>query len=137
MFSVGRMQIRHFRRFRQNGPFFRQVLNPTPLNPTPLNPTPATCHQRKTQVALQFSECCAAEVALQHWLFCSADVIFTTSCAAASKKLQCNIEKAALQENGVFLPLSCGFQAPTFRHPRLGPADFWQGTKTRFVPPRS
>ena len=38
-------------------------------------------------------------------------------------KLHCNIEKAALQESGAFLPLSCGFQAPTFRHPRLGPAD--------------
>ena len=101
---------------------FQQVLNPTPLNPTP-----ATCHQRKTQVALQFSECCAAEVALQHWLFCSPDVIFTKSCAAASKKLQCNIEKAALQESGAFLPLSCGSQAPTFRHPRLGPAERFRG----------
>ena len=75
---------------------------------------------------MQFSECCAAEVALQHWLFCSADVILTKSCAAASEKLQCNIEKAALQESGAFLPLSCGFQAPTFRHPRLGPADSYK-----------
>ena len=49
---------------------------------------------------------------------------FDQSCAAASEKLQCNIEKAALPESGAFLPLSCGFQAPTFRHPRLGPADF-------------
>ena len=77
----------------------------------------------KTEVALQFSDCCAAEVALQHWLFCSADVIFTKSCAAASEKLQCNIGIAALQESGAFLLLSCGFQAPAFRHPRLGPAD--------------
>ena len=37
--------------------------------------------------------------------------------------MQYNIEKAALQESGAFLPLSCGFQAPTFRHPHLGPAD--------------
>ena len=79
--------------------------------------------QAKTEVALQFLECCAAEVALQLWLFCSADVILTKSCAAASEKLQCNIEKAALQESGAFLPLSCGLQAPTFRHPRLGPAE--------------
>ena len=49
---------------------------------------------------------------------------FLKSCAAASEKLQCDIEKAALQESGAFLPLSCGFQAPTFWHPRLGPADF-------------
>ena len=79
--------------------------------------------QAKTNVALQFSECCAAETALQHWLFCTAEVIWTKSCAAANEKLHCNIEKAALQESGAFLPLSCGFQAPTFRHPRLGPAE--------------
>ena len=79
--------------------------------------------QAKTEVALQFSERCAAEVALQHSLFCGAEVVFTKSCAAASERLQCNIEKAALQKSGAFLPLSCGFQAPTFRHPRLGPAD--------------
>ena len=77
----------------------------------------------KTEVAVQLSECCAAEVALQHWFFCSADVILTKSCAAASEKLQCKIEKAALQKSGTFLLLSCGFQAPTFRHPRLGPAE--------------
>ena len=72
--------------------------------------------QAKTEVALQFLKCCAAEVALQHWLFCSADVILTKSCTAASEKLQCNIEKAALQESGAFLPLSCGFQAPLVVH---------------------
>ena len=81
--------------------------------------------QAKTEVALQFSECCAAEVALQHSLFCSTEVIWTKSCAAADEKLHCNIEKAALQESGAFLPLSCGLQAPTFRHPhkrrQLGP----------------
>ena len=80
--------------------------------------------QVKTEVALQFSECCAAETALQHLLVCSAEVIWTKSCAAANEKLHCNIEKAALQESGAFLPLSCGFQPPTFRHPRLGPAEF-------------
>ena len=68
--------------------------------------------QAKAEIALQFSESCAAEAALQHSLFCSAEVIFTQSCAAISKKLHCNIEKAALQEGVAFLPLSCGFQAP-------------------------
>ena len=92
--------------------------------PHPSKPHPCNMPQAKTEVALQFSECCAAEVALQHSLFCSAEVVLTKSCAAASKKPQRNIEKAALQESGAFLPLSCGFQAPTFRHPRLGPADF-------------
>ena len=87
--------------------------------------------QAKTLVALQFSECCAAEVALQHWLSCSADVILTKSCAAAIEKLHCDIEKAALQESGAFLPLSCGFQAPTFWHPRLGPAERAEKATTR------
>ena len=91
--------------------------------PRPTKPRPCSMPQAKTEVALQFSECCAAETALQHWLFCSADVILTRSCAAASEKLHCNIEKAALQESGAFLPLSCEFQAPTFRHPRFGLAD--------------
>ena len=48
---------------------------------------------------------------------------FNKSCAAANEKMHCNIEKAALQKSGAFLPLSCGFQAPTFKHPRLGPAE--------------
>ena len=79
--------------------------------------------QAKTEVALQFSEGCAAETALQHWLFCNAEVIWTKSCTAANEKLHCNMEKAALQESGAFLPLSCGLQAPTFRHPRFGSAE--------------
>ena len=118
----------------------KKKLNPLPPNsptrrrhppgpfgpkPHPSKPHPCNMPQAKTEVALQFSECCAAETALQHWLFCSAEVIWTKSCAAANEKLHCNIEKAALQESGAFLPLSCGFQAPTFRHPRLGLAIFW------------
>ena len=82
--------------------------------------------QAKTEAVLQFSECCAAETALQHWLLCSAEVIWPKSCVDANEKLHCNIEKAALQESGAFLPLSCGFQAPTFRHPRFGPAEIIQ-----------
>ena len=103
----------------------------TSPKPHPSKPHPCNMPQAKTEVALQFLECCAAEVALQHWLFCSAEVILTKSCAAASEKLHCNIEKAALQESGAFLPLSCRFQAPTFSHPRLGPADFQACTANR------
>ena len=54
--------------------------------PHPSKPHPCSMPQAKTEVALQFSECCAAEVAPQHWFFCSADVILTKSCAAASEK---------------------------------------------------
>ena len=121
----------HFNRLR--GPLSRSYLDlprsnrtsPESASPTPHPSKPHPCNmpQAKTEVALQFSECCAAETALQHRLFCSAEVIWTRSCAAANEKLHCNIEKAALQESGAFLPLSCGFQAPTFGHPRLGPAD--------------
>ena len=77
------------------------------LNPAPLNPTPATCHKRKTEVALQFSESCAAKVALQHSLLCSAEVVLTKSCAAASEKLQRNIEnrqKASIMWCDLFRP---------------------------------
>ena len=95
----------------------------SPKKNHPSKPHPCNMPHAKTGVALQFSESCAAETALQHSLFCSADVVFTKSCAAASEKLHCNIENAALQESGAFLPLSCGFQAPTFRLPDLGPAD--------------
>ena len=100
--------------------------------PHPSKPRPCNMPQAKTEVALQFSECCAAEVLLQHWPFCNADVILTKSCTAASERLQCNIDKAALQESGAFLPLSCGLQAPTSRHPRLGPADQGGHATTRF-----
>ena len=69
--------------------------------------------QAKTEVALQFLDCYAAETALQHSLFCSADVICTKSCAAANEKLHCNIEIAALQESGAFLHrFPAGFKPP-------------------------
>ena len=63
----------------------------------------------------QFSECCAAEVALQHSLFCNADAIFTKSCTAANEKLHCNIEKLRCKK----VALSCRFAAG-FKPPRLG-----------------
>ena len=107
-----KLAVPPFRLFRQT---LHKYLSGSP-KPHPSNPHPCNMPQAKTEVALQFSGCCAAEVALQHSLFCSADSHFMTkNCAAASEKLQCNIEKAALQKSGAFLPLSCGFQAPTFR----------------------
>ena len=45
---------------------------PSP-KPHPSKPHPCNISQAKTEVALQFSECCAAEVALQHSLFCSVE----------------------------------------------------------------
>ena len=75
-----------------------------------------TCHKRKAEVALQFSESCAAETALQYRLFCSADVVCAKSCALTNEKLHCNIEKTALQESGAFLRISkSNVWAPTFR----------------------
>ena len=87
--------------------------------PHPSKPPPCNMPQAKTEVALQFSECCAAEVVLQHWLFCSANVLLTKSCAAASENCSATLKKL----RGKKVALSCRFQAPTFWHPRLGPAD--------------
>ena len=88
------------------------------LNPTPLHPTPATCHKRKRKLHCNFQK-----VALQK-LHCNIRFsALRKSFSPKSGKLQFNTEKAALQESGAFLPLSCAFQAPTFRLPRLGPAE--------------
>ena len=62
-------------------------------------PHPCNLPRATTEVALQFSESCAAEGALQHSLSCSADLIFTKSCAATNERVH------------------------AFRLPRLGPAD--------------
>ena len=64
----------------------QRVVNQQVLDPTPLNPTPATCHKRKQKLRCNFRKVAAAEVALQHSLFCSADVIFTKSCAATNER---------------------------------------------------
>ena len=84
--------------------------------PYPSKPHPCNMPTTKTEVALQLSERCAAEVALQHLLFRNADVIFTKTCAATNEKLRCNIEKAELQESGA--ALSCRLQI--CKPPRLG-----------------
>ena len=105
------LSVNFGREFSGGGGGEKHGSNQQVLNPTPLNPTPATCHKRKRKLRCSFRK-----VALQK-------LHLTPSCAAASEKLHCNIAKAALQESGAFLPLSCGFQAPTFRHPRLGSAE--------------
>ena len=105
-------------------------LSPISASPKPDPSEPHHCNmpQAKTEVALQFSECCAAGTALQHCLFCSAEVIWTKSCAAANEKLHCNIEKAALQESGAFLPLFGGSQKGGFQKGGFGGCS--PGTKT-------
>ena len=92
------------------------------LNLTSLNPTPATCHKRKQKMPCNFKN-----VALQklhcNIRFSAALTSFYQNHAATNEKLHYNIEKTASQESGAFLPLSCVFQAPTFRLPRVGPAE--------------
>ena len=83
--------------------FCQQSASP---KPHPSKPFSCNTPQTKKEVALQYWECCAAEVALQHWLFCNEDVILTKSCAATSKELQSNIEKAALHFPAAFLRIS-------------------------------
>ena len=83
-------------------------------SPTPLNPTPATCHKRKTEVALQFPESCAAEVALRMYILFSAVWM-----SFFYQQLRCNKRRTALQDRKSCVArdvaLSCRFQAPTFR----------------------
>ena len=104
-----------------NFPKIRQTRTQEVLNPTHLNPTPATCGmpQARSEVALQFSECCAAEVALQHSLFCSGGH-FRQKLCCSKRKLQCSIVKKLLCRK---VALSCRLPAD-FRLPCLGPADF-------------
>ena len=94
-------------------------------------PEPELCYMLfcPTPNATSENGSCAAVFGMLRCRNCTATSAFLQSGshldrAAANEKLHCNIEKAALQESGPFLPLSCGFQAPTFRHPRLGPAEF-------------
>ena len=89
------------------------------LNPTPLNPTPATCHKR------------AAIFGMLRCRHCTATLAFLQCGSHLDQKLRCNKRKTALQHRKSCVarkwrfpaPLSCGFQAPTFKHPRFGPAD--------------
>ena len=84
--------------------------------PHTCKPHPCNMPQAKTEVALQFSERCAAETALQHWLFCSFQ-------SHSDQKLRCNKRKAALQHRkscvGGKWRFPCRFPA-AFKPPRLG-----------------
>ena len=89
------------------------------LNPTPLNPTPATCPKRKRKLrcnfwsaALQQLHCNVGFSAVRMSCWPKAVLQQAKNCSATLEKVRC--KKVAL---------SCGFQAPTFRHPRLGPAE--------------
>ena len=106
----------------EGGGGYRNSSSTSP-KPHPSKPHPCNMPQaRNRSCAAVFGKLrCRNCTATFAFLRCGS--YFYQSCAATSEKLQCNIEKAALQESGAFLPLSCGFQAPTFRHPRLGPAD--------------
>ena len=102
------------------------------LNPTPLNPTPATCHKRKRKLRFGMLRCrsCTATLA---FLQCGCHFDQKAALQCSKRKLQCDFEKTALQQSGAFLPLSCGFQAPTFRHIRLGPAEPTFSSNSRSV----
>ena len=122
-YSNGAVQIRVGLELAENGLPLPRTPDQEVLNPTPLNPTPATCHKRKRKL-----RCSLWSAALQklhcNIRFSAVRTSFVPKAALQQAgKMHCNIEIAALQESGAFLPLSCGFQAPTFRHPRLGLAD--------------
>ena len=97
----------------------QQVLNPTPPN------QPCNMSQAKTEVALQFLESCRCRS-------CNETFAFLQCGCHCYQKLHCNKWKTALQhcqklrfrKVALSCLLSCRFQAPMFRHPRLGPADW-------------
>ena len=61
--------------------------------PHPAKPHPCNMAQAKNRSCTAIFGSCAAETALQHSLFCSADIAFTKSCAATNEELHCNIGK--------------------------------------------
>ena len=95
------------------------------LNPKPLNPTLCNMPQAKTEVCaaifgmLRCRSCTATFACLQ----CGSDLNNFDQKLRCRRKMQRNIDKVELQESGACLPLSCGFQAPMFRPPGLGPAE--------------
>ena len=93
------------------------------LNPTPLNPTPATRHMRKQKLRCSFRNAALQKLHCNIGFSAVRKSFGPEAVLQQTKNCNCNIEKAALQESGAFLPLSCGSQAPTFRHPRLGSAE--------------
>ena len=69
---------------------------------------------------------------------CTATLAFLQCGSHLDQKLHCSKRKTALQhrkscvaESGAFLLLSCGFEAPTFRYPRFGPAEIFTMSETR------
>ena len=88
------------------------VCVPASPEPHPSKPHPCNIPQAETEVALQFSESCTAEVALQHSL--SAVQMSLSPKAALQKTKNCT---ATLKS---CVALSCRFPAD-FRLPRLGP----------------
>ena len=98
-------------RFDPPNPVSEASPKPHPSKPHPCNMP----HARNGSCAAIFGKlrcrnCTAAFAFLQRGSH------FYQTLRCNKRKLCCNIEKAALQESGAFLPLSCGFHAPTFRH---------------------
>ena len=89
---------------------------------TPLNPTPATCQKRKGKLHCNFLSAALQEL---------HKIVFSAVRSHLDQKLRCSKRKTALQHRKSCVAgkwrfpatLPCSFQAPTFRHPRFGPAD--------------
>ena len=97
---------------------------PHPSKPHPCNmPQP----KKNRNCALILGNC-AAETALQklhcNIRFSAVRKSFVPKAALQPKNCTAT-SKAALQESGAFLPLSCGLQVPKFRHPRFGLAEVY------------
>ena len=88
----------------------------------PSKPHPCNMPHAKTGHCTAILETCAAEVALQHSLFCSA-AFFLPKAALQQVKTALQHWKSCVAGKWRFPAAFCGFQSPTFRHPRLGPAE--------------
>ena len=100
------------------GGFSSPLFIPPPMASSDTKPRPCDMPHAKTEAALQLWESCVAEVSLQQLLFVQCGHL-CQKLHCDKRKLCCNIEKAAAQESGAFLPLN-------FRLPCLGsrcPAD--------------
>ena len=88
------------------------------LKPHPSKPHPCNMPQAKTEVALQFLECCAAEN-------CTAAIAFLQCGSHLYQKLRCNERKTALQHRNRCVAGKWRFPAAVLRVsiPPLGSFD--------------
>ena len=123
--------IRHLNSLRYSPAIFLKVarpkleMRPKSGSPKPHPSKPHPCNM--PQAVTSENGSCAAVFGMLRCRNCTATFAFLQCGRHLYQKLRSSKRKTALQHRNrcvaAFLPLSCGFQAPTFRHPRFRPAD--------------